>query len=43
MSYQVKTKSGNVIKRHVNQLRFRHIDTKDVLDSTEDSKDLFDD
>ena len=43
VSYQVKTKSENVIKRHVDQLRFRHIDTEDVLDSTEDFEDLFDD
>ena len=41
VSCQVKTKSGNVIKRHVDQLRFRHIYTKDV--STEDFQDLFDD
>ena len=41
--YQVKTKSGNVIKRCVDQLRFRHIHTEDVFDSTEDFEDLFDD
>ena len=41
--YEVKTKSDNVIKRNVDQLRFRHIDTEDVFDSTEDSEDLFDD
>ena len=41
VSYQIKTKSGNVIKRHVDQLCFRHIDTEDVFDSTEDFKDLF--
>ena len=40
--YQVKTKSGSVIKRHVDQLRLRHIDTENVLDSTEDFEDLFD-
>ena len=42
VSYQVKTQSGNVIKRHVDQLRFCHIDTVDVLDSTEDFEDFFD-
>ena len=38
----MKTRSGNVIKRHVDQLRFRHVDTEDV-DSSEDFEDLFDD
>ena len=41
--YQIKTKSGNVIKRHINQLHFRHIDIEDVFDSTDDFEDLFDD
>ena len=43
VSYQVKTKSGNIVKRHVDQLCFRHIDTEDAFDSTEDFEDLFDD
>ena len=43
VSYQVKTKSDNVIKRHIDQLRFRHIDTEDAFDSTEDFEDLLDD
>ena len=38
----MKTRSGNVIKRHVDQLRFRRVDTEDV-DSSEDFEDLFDD
>ena len=44
--YEVKTKSDNIIKKNVDQLRFRHIDTEDAFDrfeDSEDSEDLFDD
>ena len=42
VSYRVQTTSGNVIKRHVDQLRFRHAEDK-VMDSSDDFEDLFED
>ena len=39
VSYRVQTTSGNVIKRHVNQLHFLHAEDQ-VMDSSDDFEDL---
>ena len=41
--YHVKTRSGNIIMRHVDQLCFLHVDIEDEFDSSKDFEDLFDD
>ena len=42
ISYRVQTTSGNVIKRHVDQLRFRRAEDH-VMDSSDNFEDLFED